>query len=81
MVVGSGGAATSLPPYGPGVELASHARIAGSVWLAASPLVLGYGGAMAAWHFVLGGLLVVLSLLELWQDWKLSDRDLAKHGQ
>jgi O-antigen/teichoic acid export membrane protein len=51
------------------------------LWLAASPLVFGYGGAMATWHVVLGAALVLLSLLELWQDWKLSDRDLAKRGQ
>jgi hypothetical protein len=29
---------------------------------------------------VLGALVVLLAALELWQDWRLSDKDLAQHG-
>ena len=28
------------------------------------------------WHAVLGGLVVLLGALQLWQDWDLSDQDL-----
>ena len=38
------------------------------LWVVISPLVLGYGGILRLSHFVLGGLVVVLALLELWQD-------------
>jgi hypothetical protein len=30
---------------------------------------------------VLGGLVVLLGALQLWQDWNLSDQDLANHAQ
>jgi hypothetical protein len=30
---------------------------------------------------VLGGLVVLLGALQLWQDWGLSDQDLADHAQ
>ena len=57
------------------------AAFACGLWLIASPFALGYAGALATWHFVLGGLVVVLAALELWQDWRLSAGELAKHGQ
>jgi hypothetical protein len=52
-------------------------------WLVASPFVFGYAaaGALRYWHFVLGAAVVVLALLETWQDWKLSERELAQHGR
>jgi hypothetical protein len=53
------------------------------LWLIASPFTFGYAdaGVLRTWQFVLGGLVVLLALLELWQDWKLSDKELAQHGQ
>ncbi len=37
-------------------------------WVIASPFVLNYGGQLRVWHFVLGGVVVALALLELAQD-------------
>lgn len=53
------------------------------VWLIASPFVFGYAeaGGMAAWHFALGGIVVLLAAIELWQDWTLTDEQLVRHGQ
>lgn len=52
-------------------------------WLVASPFVFGYAeaGSLRWWHFSLGALVALLAVLEYWQDWKLSARDIAKHGQ
>jgi len=51
-------------------------------WLMASPFVFGYAGSgmLVFWHLAIGGLVVLLAILELWQDWTSSDRDLAAHG-
>jgi hypothetical protein len=38
-------------------------------------------GAVHTWHFVLGALVVLVAAWELWQDWKLSAKELAGHGQ
>ena len=35
-------------------------------WIVVSPVVLNYGGVLRFSHFVLGGLVVGLALLELW---------------
>ena len=53
------------------------------IWLIASPFIFDYTGADAlrTWHFVLGGLVVVLAVLELWQDWFLTDQELEQHGK
>jgi SPW repeat len=53
------------------------------LWLIASPYVLGYSGdgLLRFWHSSLGGLVVLLAALQLWQDWKLSDQELMRHGQ
>ena len=37
-------------------------------WVIASPIVLNYGGPLRVWHFVLGGIVAALALLELAQD-------------
>ena len=53
------------------------------IWLICSPFVFDYAGAdqLRAWHFVLGALVVGLAALELWQDWALSDQELAERGK
>ena len=51
--------------------------------LIAMPFIFGYAaaGTLRIWHVGLGVFAAALGLFELWQDWKLSDKDLAKHGQ
>jgi hypothetical protein len=51
--------------------------------LIVSPFIFGYAeaGTLRYWHFVLGALVALLAVVELWQDWKLSDEELAQHGQ
>jgi O-antigen/teichoic acid export membrane protein len=53
------------------------------LWLIASPFMFGYigTGTLGYWHLVLGVLVVLLAAWEFWQDWKLSDKELARHGQ
>lgn len=52
------------------------------VWLIASPFAFGYAGSeLATWHFTLGGIVALLAVIELWQDWTLTDQDLVQHGQ
>ncbi|MBX9710138.1 MAG: SPW repeat protein [Xanthobacteraceae bacterium] len=53
------------------------------LWLIMSPLVLGYSGegSLRFWHTSLGGVVVLMAALKLWQDWNLTDRELARHGQ
>lgn len=56
--------------------------IACGLWMAASPFIFDHAeGPLRYWHFALGAAVVLLALLQLWQDWKLSDRELARHGQ
>ncbi len=57
-------------------------EIACGLWLIASPFTFGYAesGALRYWHFLLGAAVVVLAALELWQDWKLSGKELAQQG-
>jgi SPW repeat len=52
------------------------------LWLIVSPFALGYadGGTLMVWHFVLGTLIVLLSMLELWQDWNLNEKELVRPG-
>jgi len=38
------------------------------LWVVVSPLVIGYGGALRLSHYLLGAIVVLLALLELWQD-------------
>lgn len=58
-------------------------EIALGFWLIASPHIFGYsgGGTLRLWHTVLGGSVILLGVLKLWQDWDLSDDELARHGQ
>jgi 4-amino-4-deoxy-L-arabinose transferase-like glycosyltransferase len=59
------------------------AEIVLGLWLIASPLILHYSGDdfLRAWHVALGAIVVLLGALQLWQDWRLSDQDLANHPQ
>lgn len=52
-------------------------------WLIISPFAFDYAGAetLRSWHFALGGLVVALAVLQLWQDWLRSDQELAQHGK
>jgi hypothetical protein len=58
-------------------------EIALGLWLIASPFILGYAeaGTLRYWHFILGAIVVLVGALELWQDWRLSDKELLQHGQ
>ena len=53
------------------------------LWLIASPYIFGYhgDGMLRFYHSTLGGLVLLLAALQLWQDWDLSDQDMLKHGQ
>src|SRR6266700_2631674 len=53
------------------------------IWLIASPFIFGYSGnaMLQIWHGTLGGLVVLLGALQLWQDWNLSDQELANRPQ
>lgn len=70
------------------VELANLHRweqigeMAFGAWLIASPYVFEYAGSglLQYWHYGLGGAVVLLAVIELWQDWDLSDQQLAHHG-
>ena len=46
-------------------------EIACGLWLIASPFTFGYAdsGALRYWHFLLGAAVVLITALELWQDW------------
>jgi SPW repeat len=68
------------------VALQRWEEVAGIVlglWLIISPYIFGYSGEgmLRVWHIGLGGLVVLLAAVQLWQDWDLSEQDLAKHGQ
>ena len=57
-------------------------EIACGLWLIASPYIFGFAGAgtLQYWHFGLGAVVALLAAMELWQDWTLSDQELARHG-
>ena len=52
------------------------------LWLMASPFMFGYAdaGTLRYWHFVLGAAVILLSVLELRQDWNLSNAELSHHS-
>jgi SPW repeat len=58
-------------------------EIAVGLWLIVSPFVLGYSGegVLRFWHACLGGVVVLMAVLKLWQDWELTDQELAGHSQ
>ncbi|QQO21972.1 SPW repeat protein [Bradyrhizobium diazoefficiens] len=53
------------------------------LWLIASPYVFGYSsdGFLRIYHTSLGAVVVLLGILQLWQDWDLNDQDMLRHGQ
>jgi SPW repeat len=53
------------------------------LWLIAAPWALGYThfGSLTMTHVVLGAVVAILAAYELWQDWALSDQELAHHGR
>ena len=59
------------------------ATILVGLWLIVSPYVFGYSGEgfLRIYHTSLGAVAVTLGVLQLWQDWDLSDQDMLKHGQ
>jgi SPW repeat len=59
------------------------AEIFVGLWLIASPYIFGYSGEgmLRFWHSSLGGLVVLLAALQLWQDWELTEQEMTHHGQ
>ena len=59
------------------------ASIVLGLWLIASPAIFGYSGdqTLQLWHILLGALVAIIGTLQLWQDWNLSEQELAKHPQ
>ncbi len=57
--------------------------VVAGLWLILSPYFLGYhtDGLLRFYHSSFGALVVLLSTLQLWQDWELSEQDMLKHGQ
>ncbi|KYG19584.1 hypothetical protein SE92_04335 [Bradyrhizobium sp. AT1] len=53
------------------------------LWLIGSPYMLGYSGEgfLRVYHTGLGAVLVLLGMLQLWQDWDMTDQDMLRHGQ
>ena len=47
------------------------AELACGVWLCASPFLFGYAQSnqLRYWHWILGGMVVLLAMVELWQSW------------
>ena len=67
------------------VALQRWEQVAGillGLWLIASPMMFGYSadGLLRFYHSTLGSLVLLLAVLQLWQDWNLSDQDMLKHG-
>jgi len=50
------------------------------LWLIVAPLALGYSssGTLRFWHTSLGSAVLLLATLQLWQDWDLSDGEMAR---
>jgi hypothetical protein len=51
------------------------------VWLGVSPFIFGYSaaGSLRYWHFAFAAIAIVLAAVELWQEWNLTDEELAEH--
>ena len=56
------------------------AMIVLGLWLIVTPLALGYSGdgTLRFWHTSLGCAVLLLAILQLWQDWDLSDREMTR---
>ncbi len=52
------------------------------LWMMASPFIFGYAGSgtLRFWHVFLGACVILISLLELRQDWDVSSAELAHHS-
>jgi hypothetical protein len=46
----------------------ARVSLALGVWMIFAPYTLGYGGKLAFWHGIIGGLILAMSMFELWQD-------------
>ena len=48
-----------------------YAQLACGLWLCAAPFIFHYAHQyhLRFWHWALGGIVTVLALFELWQDW------------
>jgi hypothetical protein len=59
------------------------AQLACGLWLAASPFFFDYAHQdhLRFWHWALGGAVVALAVLELWQDRRRLGRDVAGDGR
>lgn len=53
------------------------------LWLVLSPYIFGYAnaGALRFWHSTLGGLVILLAALELWQDWQRSNDEMLRRSR
>ena len=53
------------------------------LWLVMSPYLFGYfnAGTLRFWHSTLGGLVILLATLELWQDWQRSDTEMLRQSR
>ena len=53
------------------------------LWLGMSPYLFGYfnAGTLRFWHSTLGGLVILLATLELWQDWQRSDTEMLRQSR
>ena len=53
------------------------------LWLIVSPVIFGYSEdqALQLWHILLGAMVAGIGALQLWQDWNLSEQELAQHSQ
>lgn len=53
------------------------------LWLIVSPFMFGYAAdqALQLWHILLGTMVALIGALQLWQDWNLSEQELAQHSQ
>lgn len=51
------------------------AQLLCGIWLCASPFLFHYAHQhhLRFWHWALGGIVALLALLELWQDWNRED--------
>ena len=63
-------------------RLEEVAQFACGLLLFVLPFAYGYVGTgpLGTSHLVLGAAVTLLAMLELWQDWGLTDPDMAHHG-